>query len=238
MSTLTHAEVPEAEVTTRVTVDADALCQALDDVLLCAPGQEDPDLAMLDGVHLATTEHEGQQVLVLTASDRFLLGVAHVPAEGNLRPIVLPQRHTRALAELVRRRVDDEAPPRSEQVVLDVTPDGAQLLVTSPYADEPTRVESSTTVLATRTSVTFPKVAGLLTEPVEPAADPVTVNPQLLYPLLTIATRRPGGHMSITTSRADRAVRVRIGERFHALLMPVRPHEQLPSAFAPPAPQT
>lgn len=242
MSTL-HAdavtETAEPEVTTRVIVDADALCHALDDVLLCAPGQENPDLPMLDAVHLHTTEHDGQTVLVLTATDRYLLGMAHLPAEGSLPPVLLPLRHARALAALVQRRIDDEeVPHRAEAVTLDVPdPDRSRLLVGSPYATEPDRTTSSTTVLATRTSVTFPQVSALLAEPVEPVAEPVALNPQFLRPLLTIADRTPYDALSITTVGANRAVRVRIGERFHALLMPRRPGGEHPRPFAPPAMQ-
>jgi hypothetical protein len=214
-----------------VHVDAAALWGMLSDLMLC--GGRDACLPMLNGVVLHTAnDPAGQPVLVGTATDRHILGQAHEPIQpgGSLPRTFVRMAAVRALLAVLTPP-DDE--PDDEDGA-DTEPGPAVLSIAEntlalTYAGQSVRVAASPDWYPATA------VAGLLTE-AEPANRPAVLAGCYLGVLTAIAGRR-GGRVVLTVQQPDRPVHAHIGQRFRALVMPIKQQaaELVPPAFFPPA---
>lgn len=210
-----------------ITVDAGQCLSLLTNVARAA-GTDD-FIPSINGVLLHGAVHDGKPVLVATATDRFILIQASVDATGEPLPEVFV-----SLPEVKRVAAVLKALPRDSKLLEVAAPGGGVASFSARGAS--VEVEPSP---AAKDWGGFPDLAKLfevpeLAEGVE--ANKVALNGVYLTKLTAMA-KALGEHMRVETHGPSRVVHVLVGERYRALIMPVRGVDgatTLP-VFAPPS---
>ncbi|MFL6144915.1 MAG: hypothetical protein ACJ72N_24000 [Labedaea sp.] len=210
----------------RVTIDAAALWGLLSDLMLSA-GHEACLPTILNGILLHTAiDAAGSAVLVGTSTDRFMLAQAHEPiGSGRFPQTFLRVPAVRALLSVLGAPddPDEEAEP----------PGPAVLSVT---ADTVTLTHAGQTVQVAWSSDWYPAtaLAPLLTEP-QPVSRAAFVAGSYLGVLAAVADRRDG-RVVLTVQQPDRPMHANIGDRYRALVMPIKQDTApTPPVFFPPS---
>lgn len=206
------------------TVDVGQFLELLTDVARAS--STDPTLPMINGVLLHGDTYDGKSLLVATATDRFILAHASVNATGA----PLPESFIRL--DDVKRII----------AVLRTLPRGSTLLEIGTSKDKAVRFSAREASVTADPPFDPPSNFGFVSfrklfEVETPAKDAnqVGVNGVLLSRLTAVARSRRE-YMHIRVAGRNQPTVVQIGQRFRALIMPVRTDEPdaLP-VFVPPS---
>lgn len=206
-------------MTTTVTVNAADFCGALTDVARTAAAT---DVPVIEGV-LAHTDKSGErQVLVLTSTDRFTIGQAHMSCEGDASDRFIPVGEVKRLLAVLKLYVKPETvlALRYTKAAITIAVGGLTVSVEAPEGRNQEFVKIAKVW----------NIAGVDGDP----GNQATFNPKLVARFAAIATRRCE-RMNVRITAKNRAAYVQIGAQYQALIMPVREEPQQIAVFLPAA---
>jgi hypothetical protein len=175
---------------------------------------KDATLPMLDGVLLHVAQRGGRTILVATSTDRRIMAQAHIEAEGEMAQAFIPAEPLGDLLAILRPFA------RRRTSLWEIESDGPNLRFTQPSL---TGLPSMTFGIKRPTDLKFPKRVGSLlsSEGSELSTDQVFLDGRYVALLAGIAQRRRES-MRILTYGAMKPARVQIGQRYRAVVMPIR----------------
>jgi DNA polymerase III sliding clamp (beta) subunit (PCNA family) len=189
--------------TSTISAPAEVLRSVLRAALMAADEYSHPGLM---GVLLHGDTHNGEPVLVATATDRFMLAQIHLRAHGHLpTPVFLP---TGAV----------------EVAIAGIEPFGT---VTITATDKTVTFKSVINQLTVaRGENSFPKTVAKLMAGHTPSAEPVSLDPHLLRRLSKIAKRLGRDSVRIGLSEPREPLVAYIGDMARVLVMPRLEHSR------------
>lgn len=189
----------------------------------------DVTMPMLNGILLHADTKDDATVMVGTSTDRFRFGQAHEPASGEMPPTFVRMAQVKQLLDALKPYV------RTHDLLCEVTVDERVKLTLKLPGD--LVLPAVTITVHCSDDSDFPKAAKILDiAPIEGVGQ-VGFNPAYVAAFSAIAKRR-NEHLRIDVSHeAEKPSLFYIGDRYRALLSPVRLRSDqmgVPPTFVPP----
>jgi hypothetical protein len=188
----------------------------------------DSTLPMLNGILLHVDTKVDSTVLVGSSTDRLRFGQAHAPATGEIPATFVSMAQVRQLLDTLKPY------SRTHDLLAEVTVEDRVKLTVKLPGD--LVLPAVTITVHCSDDSDFPKAAKILDTQVVEGIGQLGFNPAYVAAFSAIAKRR-NEHLRIDVSHDHKPSMFYVGDRYRALLMPVRLHDdqmRIPAAFVPP----